>query len=119
MESIFGDGTYEYLSRVLDVCAIRHRVIANNIANADTPGYKRQELRFEDALRAVQEQEPEEAIYRLISEDSSPGRADGNNVSIDTESALLAENAMTYEAVATMIDLRSEWLAAALGEGGR
>ena len=119
MESIFGDGTYEYLSRVLDVCAIRHRVIANNIANADTPGYKRQELRFEDALRAVQEQEPEEAIYRFISEDSSPGRADGNNVSIDTESALLAENAMTYEAVATMIDLRSEWLAAALGEGGR
>lgn len=119
MESIFGDGTYEYLSRILDVCALRHRIIANNIANAETPGYKRQELRFEDALRAVRDREPEEAIYRLISEDASPGRADGNNVSIDSESALLAENSMTYEAVATMLELRSQWLAAALGEGGR
>ncbi|MGQ9524902.1 MAG: flagellar basal body rod protein FlgB [Armatimonadota bacterium] len=119
MESIFGDATYEYLSRVLDVCAVRHRIIANNIANAETPGFRRRELNFEEALRAVREGELGDALHRLVSEDPSPGRADGNNVCIDTESALLAENAMTYEAVATMLDLRSQWLASALGEGGR
>ena len=40
----------DVLSRVLDTAALRHRVIAQNVANVNTPGYRRLEVTFEDEL---------------------------------------------------------------------
>jgi flagellar basal-body rod protein FlgB len=119
MEPLFKDATKQQLKAALDVCAFRHRLILNNIANADTPGYKRKVLLFEEALREAEEKRASGVeLERFVAEDQSPGRADGNNVSIDIESALLAENAMTYEAIITMLSLRGRWLGVVLGEGG-
>lgn len=43
------------LERSMDTYSLRHRVTAGNIANIDTPGYKKHEVRFEDELRRVQQ----------------------------------------------------------------
>lgn len=47
----------QLLSRALDAYALRHRITAANIANIDTPGYNRHEVRFEDELRKIQASE--------------------------------------------------------------
>lgn len=43
------------LSQAMDAFSLRQKVTASNIANADTPGYKRHEVRFEDQLQAAQD----------------------------------------------------------------
>jgi len=50
------DLTLLLLEKTLDVCVLRHKVIANNIANVDTPGFKASRVIFEEKLkRALKE----------------------------------------------------------------
>lgn len=109
-------GAFNYINVLqsgLDASWTRNSVIANNIANVDTPGYKRKDVQFEDylmneigftdslddevagadldALTATTYTEYDDVSYRI----------DGNNVDIDTESAELAKNQIRYY---TMLD---------------
>lgn len=98
------------LNKAADAAWTRNDVLANNIANMDTPGYKRQDVDFESQLKqamrstrfksvdarvsAIYDTELETRVYTDASGFSY--RLDGNNVDIDTETARLAENQIRY-----------------------
>lgn len=108
------------MDKAADASWTRENVIANNIANVDTPGYKRQDVDFQSAL------EKELGSSKYISLDKkvrslnadlsglsvSPYtdasnysyRLDGNNVDVDTENVELASEQLRYELLTTAIN---------------
>lgn len=110
-ESMIGSNAYNYinvLDKAANACLTRHELITNNIANVDTPGYKRKDLKFEEYLqkelsgKGTLDQKIERtnlshlksSIYTDQKELSY--RFDGNNVDIDVENAYMAENQVRY-----------------------
>ena len=106
------------MQRGLQAANLRQEVISNNIANVNTPGYKRQDVAFEDSLqeaisnsryRSTDEKVANlsKADLRIRSYTDSAGfsyRLDGNNVDIDTENAALARNQLKYNALVDSIN---------------
>ena len=104
-------GAYNYinvLEKASMASAKRHEVLSNNIANGDTPNYKRQDVNFESVLNgaihngdtlddAVRNIELNTLNANVYTDNSSLSyRLDGNNVDIETENAYLAENQIRY-----------------------
>lgn len=92
--------------KALDASWMRNQVIAQNIANVDTPNYKRKTVTFEEQLLQeisksdFKNSDVENVDIEVIQENSNLSyRLDGNNVDIDTESAALAENTIRYNAL--------------------
>ena len=88
------------LERMLDAAQMRHRVIGQNIANVNTPGYHRHDVDFEQYLKSEMNRASGETISTrpsIVVDDVSLERADGNNVDIDHEIGELNRNAMLYE----------------------
>jgi len=87
-------GSIDLLRQGMVRTALRHSVILHNIANADTPGYRRKDVRFSDVLSA---EKATLSSTGTVYEDDRPGlRQDGNNVVIEEEMALLSSNAGKY-----------------------
>jgi flagellar basal-body rod protein FlgB len=97
----------ELLSRLLDVASLRHQVIAQNVANINTPGYHHLDVDFEDAFaRAVADGDPAALIRvqpSVVENATGPERADGNNVDIDDELSRLEKNTLLYRTFAQII----------------
>ena len=105
------------LDRAADAAWQRNEAISNNIANVDTPGYKRQDVAFESVLQqALGNNRYESMDDKVANVDLSRlrGRAyldyanysyrlDGNNVDIDTENVELASEQIKYEALTSSI----------------
>ena len=110
---IFSGNTFGALTQALDAASLRQETIASNLANANTPGYRRKDVAFalelggqEDRLRLARTSgrhllapggsgEPAHVV-------SVPGgamRLDGNTVDPDAEAARLAETEITYAAL--------------------
>ncbi|MEE3392252.1 MAG: flagellar basal body rod protein FlgB [Lachnospiraceae bacterium] len=104
-------GAYNYinvLEKASDASWKRNSVIANNIANVDTPYYKRKDVRFEQYLNDQISglDSLDEEVSRVDLDSLHPStytdyggssyRIDGNNVDIDTESAELSKNQIRY-----------------------
>ncbi|HHV61032.1 MAG TPA: flagellar biosynthesis protein FlgB [Firmicutes bacterium] len=107
------------LSKALDGLSLRHEVISNNIANVNTPGFKAGEVNFEEALRSALN-EGEAALARFQPQvEVAPltYRVDQNSVDIDREMGKLADNALTYSAVAELVSARFRILSTAISEG--
>jgi flagellar basal-body rod protein FlgB len=90
----------EIIARLLDVYSVRHRVIAQNVANVNTPNYHELDVDFENAFaRALSKHDPP-ALTKLqpaiVENNTGPERADGNNVDIDVEMASLNKNTLLY-----------------------
>ncbi len=110
------------LDKTADAAWIRQETLSNNIANATTPGYKRQDINFEgELLRALGNRrfEPMDTkvanlkINRLnprtyTDYDGFSYRLDGNNVDIDTENVMLASNQIKYNAIMTGVNQEFE-----------
>ena len=110
LERLFGGDAFQAQTRALDASALRHQAIAHNLSNANTPHFKRQEVQFETELsRALGSSEKSSAGSvsavqpRLVTVNSTSGRADGNNVNLELESAKLAENAMRFEVLSQSV----------------
>ena len=118
---MFSSNVYDYvnvLNRAADASWKRNEAIANNIANVDTPGYKRQDVEFDTILQR------EMRDSRYVSTDAKVAnldlsrlegkqytdsaafsyRMDGNNVDIDTENTYLASNQIKYTALMTSVN---------------
>jgi flagellar basal-body rod protein FlgB len=113
-KAIFDKMAYRSVMKSLDAGMLRSRVIANNIANATTPGYRRVEVKFEEELReAISKTKlrgvrTDESHIDLGKKDVSkvfpraykpvdPTLPSGvNNVDIDTEMAKLAQNQIMF-----------------------
>ena len=80
----------------MNLLSARQKLVASNIANTDTPGYKTKDIDFRaEFAQQMQEQEcggPQTSGPQTIEPDGLPVKADGNNVSLDRESRMLAEN---------------------------
>lgn len=108
---MIGSGVYNYiniLDKAADASWLRNEVISNNIANATTPGYKRQDVQFESYLMTALAggDSLDESVMNLDAADITATtyteyaglsyRMDGNNVDIATENAELAKSQLRY-----------------------
>lgn len=98
---------FDLLSKMLDLASLRHRVIAQNVANVNTPGYHRLDLAFEDKIaRQLAQQEgptPARTEPRIMEHTDEPERLDGNNVDIDAEMGRLSKNSLLFNAYAQIL----------------
>jgi len=93
------DATAGNLERYMDLLSSRQKLVASNIANADTPGYKAQDIDFQsEFLTMVQGEQPLASDVAGLTE-----KPDGNNVSLDREARMLAENAMRFNVASTLL----------------
>lgn len=97
----------------MDLLSSRQKLIASNIANADTPGYKTRDLdfqsEFQNALQGGQPHAVEVSGLRT--------QNDGNNVNIDRESRMLSENALRFSAASQLLRDRFRMIKDAIEEG--
>jgi flagellar basal-body rod protein FlgB len=108
----------QLLSKLLDVTAVRHRVLANNLANVDTPRFKRQDVQFRDALAKAIKSSDESKVAdvqpRVTEDAATPGRPDGNNVTTQRELGEMMENALLYQFATKAINLKFNSLTKAI-----
>ena len=113
------DMTITLLNKMMDVSAERHKVIANNLANANTPGYVRQDIRFRDSLAKAVESRDIEAIEsfkpEIYADKTRPFRPDGNNVSSQVELSEMTENQLLYRMTSKAMSLKLQRLKKAVG----
>lgn len=114
-----GLGQSDLLMRLLAASNERTKVLANNIANQDTPGFTRQVLRFEELLREALADGRDPALVEpeLAPDTLTPGRPDGNNVNLELEMNGMRQNRLLYEAYAAILDTRFELLRAGIESG--
>lgn len=135
VDSAANDRFMDGVQRALDVMSRRQALIASNIGNMDTPGYKTVDLDFQEALRNAldiedsgtelrrthplhlphQGYEASDALARTVQ--GLPIRNDGNNVDLDREMLSLSETRARYEAAAQMLRVRLRQLRSAITEG--
>jgi len=138
MISIFNDVTMTLLEKSMDALLFRQEVIANNIANANTPGFKRSYVVFEDYLREALKDEGSrmrlkkthplhfgspskiEKVKAVVKKDTSTtSRVDKNNVDIEEEMAVLAMNSINYNFAAQQMGKKLAVLRYVISEGRR
>ena len=117
---MINSNVYNYinvLDKAADASWIRNEVLSNNIANVDTPNFKRQDVAFEQYLMAQLEGADSANLSKVVANvdlDSITSttytdpntlsyRLDGNNVDIDTENVELASNQLKYQALINSI----------------
>ncbi len=96
---------FHVMGKLLDATSLRQRVIAENIANVNTPGYQRQEVQFEQELvrlmedngKPIRDRDLEGVGPRVTTTRNLPKRADGNNVDIEMEVGQLTRNEILHE----------------------
>ena len=88
------------LDKALQAAAMRHRIIANNIANVETPGFRAQTVRFEQMLASALDSGRAEDVERLAPEilinAGAPVGPDGNSVVMEREVSEMLKNSMMY-----------------------
>lgn len=119
--SLVDTNAFDYinvLDKAADASWLRNDAISNNIANADTPGYKRQDVNFETqlakALRSSRYTSMDSKVANVKMNRLNPitytdysgysYRIDGNNVDPDTEGVYLAKNQVVYQGLRQSIN---------------
>lgn len=125
---------FSFHQTALSIRQQRHEILASNIANADTPGYKARDIKFDDALNAAlssqqrladthltltsarhipaaaQSPDTGDLLYRTPTQP----RMDGNTVDMDIERVQFADNTMRYQAEITVLSARMKAMMAAV-----
>ncbi len=112
----------DILNKALDASWTRNEMISNNIANVDTPNYKRKDVAFESyleqALKAndkLSDNRMSELTPKVYMDQSTLSyRMDGNNVDVDTEMGYLAENQLKYNTLISQVNYNFSRLKAVL-----
>jgi flagellar basal-body rod protein FlgB len=114
------DTTQSALGRALQGTNARQTALAENLANANTPGYRRQDVDFQGALRsalAEGQKAVEAAPLTPVTDMGSPLRADGSNVDVERENASIARVGLEHDALTSIVGARNAILRAAMGIG--
>lgn len=137
--SAFTTKSMQILERSLDASSLRQKVLANNIANVDTPEFKRSDVSFDAALQAYLSDTPtplpgkvtdprhipigiqslSQLQPEIVVEQSSSVTNNGNNVDIDTEMTQLSVNQIKYNALIQQLNGHFAKLRNAIQGGGR
>lgn len=130
-DRVIGSGSYNYinvLQQAADASWLRNTILTNNIANVDTPNYKRQDVQFEtylieqlaggDTMDSYVNDMDLSTLEPTIYTDQAnlSYRLDGNNVDIDTENAELAKNQIKYNVMTDSISQEFSRLRTAIGK---
>ncbi|AOT68287.1 flagellar basal body rod protein FlgB [Geosporobacter ferrireducens] len=128
-------GKIRALEKTMDGLWLRNEAISNNIANVNTPGYKRDTVEFETLLKeslsgygikgktshekhmAIGVQDVENIEPTIKKDENTKYRKDGNNVNIDVEMANLAKNNIAYNMVTQRINGKMNKLKLAIKDG--
>ena len=129
-------GDYKVLEKSLDASWLRNETIAQNIANVDTPGYKRKTVAFEEYLSEAMDDSSFkgfttdrrhipiggnsiESTEIMVQQDNSDlsVRLDGNNVDIESEMASLAKNEIKYNTLVQSLYTAYSRLKSVISEG--
>ena len=119
--------------KALDASSMRHRVISENIANAQTPGYRARMVDFDKYMESAGNLGKTEMVRtnrNHISQSIKSGgikiekskrrsRADGNNVDQDLEITRMAENTIMYKTATEWLSRKLKMLKRAIEEGGK
>jgi flagellar basal-body rod protein FlgB len=101
------------LEQYMDLLSARQKVVASNIANADTPGFKTRDIDFQtEFLNATAGTPPHATEVRGLT-----AKNDGNNVGIDREARLLAENALRFNIATNLLRGQIRMVREAIQEG--
>lgn len=108
IEALFSDNNYVAQKKLLDATVLRHEALAANIANVETPGYKRVDLpkNFNDEFAArLHAGKPQTTSMPALVEDheSVNQRPDGNNVELDKELLTMSGNSMQFETLGEFV----------------
>ena len=134
---LFSGDTFVVLQKGMDATSLRQQVISENIANINTPGYKKREVLFEGELKRALDKkynsgmEQTDARHfpggrslsgigaRIDASNATSMRVDGNNVDVDEEMTKLAENNIRFNTMAQLIAGRFTGLKNVINEGRR
>ncbi|MEG6585874.1 flagellar basal body rod protein FlgB [Dendrosporobacter sp. 1207_IL3150] len=136
LKSLFSSPRASVLEQSLAAASLRHKIISNNIANVNTPNFKKSEVVFESFLQnalnenklALANTNNKHISLKQSLVSSKPQvstvtnttmRTDGNNVDIDVEMAELAKNNIYYNAVAQQLGNYFSGLKSVINEGKR
>lgn len=135
LDNSFGR-SIDLMQRSMDVNQLRRRVIANNIANSDTPNFKRSEVNFESEMKRVFEENQVHTLEARVSDERhiafnqtrdyqdvqpsirldylSTTKANGNNVDIEVESMNALQNQLMYELMVSYVNHQFQQMQIAL-----
>lgn len=134
--TLFGP-THHLLAAALRLRALRHELLAGNIANLDTPGYRPRDLDFAKTLHALTFRQQAGEVqqvggwstgmlaftsaqpYGSVRERGGEEKLDGNGVDLDRELSLLMENTLLHETSLTLLARTLAGLRYAISEGKR
>jgi flagellar basal-body rod protein FlgB len=101
-----------HLEHYMDLLSARQKLVASNIANADTPGYRTRDIDFQEEFASAMGGAPRAAEIGGL-----PVKNDGNDVSVDREARLLAENALRFQMASNLLRLQIRQVRSAIEEG--
>jgi flagellar basal-body rod protein FlgB len=106
------DSITDQIEHYMDLLSARQKLVASNIANADTPGYKTKDIDFQFEFLSQIRNAPPNVV-------ETPGlvvKNDGNNVTIDREARLLSENDLRFNLAAALMKTQMKLMTAAIQE---
>jgi flagellar basal-body rod protein FlgB len=110
------------VQKAMQGASLEQQVLSNNLANANTPGFKRSDVDFQSALAsAVSSADPSAALDNMSftqqTDSTTAMTADGNNVDLEREMSGLTSNAVEYETLSSIEKTRMGMLQSAMGSG--
>ncbi|MBP1764412.1 MAG: flagellar basal-body rod protein FlgB [Firmicutes bacterium] len=134
LDGIVSSSCQKVMEKALGAASLRNQVISNNIANVNTPGFKRSDVQFEGVLAQALDNKSKltlaatnnhhlsgsggnELAPTIATSTETSMRVDGNNVDIDTEMADIAKNTIYYNAVAHQLGRYFSNLKSVIKEG--
>jgi flagellar basal-body rod protein FlgB len=100
------------IERYMDLVSARQKLVASNIANVDTPGYKTQDIDFQTEFSNAMGGTPQAQAVRGLAM-----KNDGNNVYLDREARLLSENALRFSVASSLMRSQLNVVRSAIKEG--
>jgi flagellar basal-body rod protein FlgB len=111
----------EMLQGYLKVLTDRQQMITSNMANIDTPGYHTKDLNFQSAIRRLMDESGPVSSAALepasVETKGLPERPDGNNVSVDRESMLLAQTQLQFQLGVQLVKAQMHMMLSAIKDG--
>ncbi len=109
---------FDIMEKALNVRSYYHKIIASNIANVETPGFKEKDIDFHKEL---EKQLSGTTQFHIIEKTENDGISspDGNTVNIETQMVKLNENSMMYSALVQLITKKFSMMRYLINEGRR
>ena len=114
------DTTFVALERAIAGSSLRHETLATNVANANTPGYRRQDVDFHSALESAMRgnastSEIGRVGFEVTTDATGAVRVDGSSVDVEREMASLVQNAQEHQALLATLRTHHRMLTTVIG----